>query len=150
MKLAATITPAVLLLAAVALAAVASTPLFTTPTHLAAGHAATITVNNADVTWKTLIVMPGVDFTPTNGHCYTNLRISAGYLPRYVWACRDFTAPIQFTTPAAAPADLVDQSQSNALRPSEVGLLGTGGVSRGAWTLAAPIAMFDQQLASTL
>ena len=82
---------------------------FTTPAHLVAGQPATISVDNTIPNWKVLVVMPGTDFTPTNGACYTHLRYSAGYLPRNVWACRDFTAPIRFSSPAVEPTDLVDQ-----------------------------------------
>jgi hypothetical protein len=127
----------------------ASMPPFTSPTPLMAGSPATITVDNTPLTWKTFIVMPGADFTPTTGRCYTNLRLSNGYAPRFVWACRDLTAPIQFTSPAVAPADLV-ADPNHTFGQGYVGLVGTGGMSRGAWTLSSPPSKFDYQTASSL
>ncbi|QNK79330.1 hypothetical protein [Nakamurella sp. PAMC28650] len=123
---------------------------FTASAPLAAGHGATISVANTVLTWKTLVVMPGADFAPTNGQCYTHLRISTGYLPRNVWDCRDLSAPITFVSPDVTAADLTANSSNSVAGFGYVGLIGTGGMSRGVWTLSVPVAKFDSRTASSL
>lgn len=145
-RLAATIISA--LLAAASPAHAAPLP-FVAATHLVAEHPSTIIVDNAILNWKTFIVMPGVDFQPTNGSCYAHLHLSNGYAPNFVWDCRDLSAPIVFSSTAVAPADLVPDSL-HTWGTGYVGLVGTGGVSHGAWTLSSPPAKFDYQPASTL
>jgi hypothetical protein len=138
-------------LAVLATSAGASSPPFTAnPSPLSQGSPASITVDNTIPTWKTLIVMPGADFTPTNGACHTNLRYSAGYLPRNVWACTNFTAPIVFTTAAVTTSDLTPDTTRSMLGTGYVGFVGTGGMTHGVWTLSSPPSEFDYQPATTL
>lgn len=127
----------------------ASTPFAVSPAHLVANQAVSITVDNTIPSWKIFIVMPGPDFVPVNGSCYTNLRISTGNLPRNVWACKNFSAPIVFNTFSLNANDLVANSNNSLLGFGYVGFVGTGGVSRGVWTLSWLPSKFDYQAASS-